>query len=128
VLLYSSKHSLGVFQLAGHLLHIFHTIITAPPTSFLAPLPGIEEEEAPPINSAPSSFLAPLPRKSGRPLQGEFFARTSFTLFYCFALLYLFLLASFYQKPKKIRILDNCFYLSTLSFAEIANPAKHEVV
>jgi hypothetical protein len=31
LLLYSSKPSLGVFQLAGHLLHIFHTIITAPP-------------------------------------------------------------------------------------------------
>jgi hypothetical protein len=26
-----------------------------------------------------------------RPLQGEFFARTSFTLFYCFALLYFYL-------------------------------------
>jgi hypothetical protein len=45
-----------------------------------------------------------------RPLQGEFFARTSFTLFYCFALLYLFLLASFYQKPKKIRILGSCYF------------------
>jgi hypothetical protein len=31
LLLYSSKPSLGVFQLAGHLLHIFHTIITVPP-------------------------------------------------------------------------------------------------
>jgi hypothetical protein len=40
LLLYSSKPSLGVFQLAGHLLHIFHTIITAPPTSFLALLLG----------------------------------------------------------------------------------------
>jgi hypothetical protein len=29
----------------------------------------------------------------------------------CFALLYLFLPASFYQKPKKIRILDSCFLL-----------------
>jgi hypothetical protein len=28
----------------------------------------------------------------------------------------------FYQKPKKIRILDSCFYLSTFSFAEMANP------
>jgi hypothetical protein len=33
----------------------------------------------------------------------------------CFALLYFILLASFYQKPKKIRILDSCFYLSTFS-------------
>jgi hypothetical protein len=46
-------------------------------------------------------FLAPLPRKSGRPLQGEFFARTSFTLFYCFALLYLFYLPRFISKTQK---------------------------
>jgi hypothetical protein len=120
LLLYSSKPSLGVFQLAGHVLHIFHTIITVPPTSFLAPLLGIEEEEAPtsntrsPINLAPSnatSFLAPLPGKSGRPLQGEFFARTSFTLFYCFALLYLFLPALFYQKPKKIESFVVVYYV-----------------
>jgi hypothetical protein len=40
---------------------------------------------------------------SRRLLRGEFFARTSFTLFYCFALIYLFLLASFYIKnPKKL--------------------------
>jgi hypothetical protein len=39
--------------------------------------------------------------RSGRPLQGEFFARTSFTLL--FGLLYfnLFLPALLYQKPKK---------------------------
>jgi hypothetical protein len=50
LLLYSSKPSLGVYQLAGHLLQankFSGTIITAPTTSFLAPLPGIEEEEAP---------------------------------------------------------------------------------
>jgi hypothetical protein len=28
----------------------------------------------------------------------------------------------FYQKPKKIRILGSCFYLSAFSFAEMANP------
>jgi hypothetical protein len=40
-----------------------------------------------------------------------------------FILLYftLFLLASFYQKPKKIRILDSCFYLLAFSFAKMAN-------
>jgi hypothetical protein len=58
LLLYSSKPSLGVFQLAGHL--ISYTIDLAP-SSFLAPLPGIEEEEAPisntrsPVNLAPSN-------------------------------------------------------------------------
>jgi hypothetical protein len=78
--------------------------------NFLAPLPGNEEEEAPTstisshINYAPATnFLAPLPGKSGRPLQGEFFAHTSFTLFYSFALL---LFASFYIKnPKKLESL-----------------------
>jgi hypothetical protein len=43
----------------------------------------------------------------------------------CFiVLLYftLFLPASFYQKPKKFRILVSCFYLSTFSFAKMANP------
>jgi hypothetical protein len=34
----------------------------------------------------------------------------------------LFLLASFYQKTKKIRILDSCFYLSAFSFVSMSNP------
>jgi hypothetical protein len=33
-------------------------------------------------------------------------------LFYCFALLYLFYLHCFYQKPKKIRILGSCYFLT----------------
>jgi hypothetical protein len=54
------------------------------------------------INSiASNSFLAPLLGKSGRPLQGEFFAHTSFTLFYSFALLYLFYLHRFISKTQK---------------------------
>jgi hypothetical protein len=45
------------------------------------------------------------------------FARTSFTLFYfCFTL---FLLASFYQKYKKISFLYSCFYLFAFSFARM---------
>jgi hypothetical protein len=45
-------------------------------------------------------FLAPLPGKSGRPLQGEFFAHTSFTLLlFCFTLF--ILLASLYIKNLK---------------------------
>jgi hypothetical protein len=46
------------------------------------------------------------------------FARTSFTLFkFCFTL---FLLASFYQKHKKISFIYSCFYLSAFSFARMA--------
>jgi hypothetical protein len=50
-------------------------------------------------------FLAPLPGKSERPLQGEFFARTSFTLLlFCFTLF--ILPASFYIKnPKNLESL-----------------------
>jgi hypothetical protein len=69
---------------------------------FLAPLPGIEEEEAPTsttrshINYAPASiFLAPLPGRK----------RISLPIFYFVIVLLifltLFLLASFYQKYKK---------------------------
>jgi hypothetical protein len=51
------------------------------------------------------NFLALLPRKSGRPLQGEFFAHTSFTLLlFCFTLF--ILPTSFYIKnPKKLESL-----------------------
>jgi hypothetical protein len=38
---------------------------------------------------------------------------------FCFTL---FLLASFYQKDKKISILDSCFYLSAFIFARMATP------
>jgi hypothetical protein len=65
--------------------------INSAPSSFLALLPGIEEEEAPtsntssPVNLAPSNnnqvFWRRCRGRSGRPLQGEFFAHTSFTLF-----------------------------------------------
>jgi hypothetical protein len=39
---------------------------------------------------------------------------------FCFTLF--ILPASFYQKPKKIRMLVSCFYLSIFSFAKISNP------
>jgi hypothetical protein len=73
---------------------------------------GLEEEEAPTsttfshVNYVPAAyFLAPLPGKSGRPLQGEF-SHAHPLLCYCFALLYLFLPASFYIKnPKKLESL-----------------------
>jgi hypothetical protein len=86
--------------------------------NFLVPLPGIEEE-APTstthshVNLAPSNnFLAPLPGKSGRPLQGEFFAHTSFTLLLFYFTLFI-LPASFYiKKPKKIRILGSCYFFT----------------
>jgi hypothetical protein len=48
-----------------------------------------------------SFFGAVAGEKSGRPQQGEFFAHTSFTLFYNFALLYLFYLHRFISKTQK---------------------------
>jgi hypothetical protein len=87
--------------------------------NFLAPLPGIEEEEAPTsttlshVNLAPAAnFLAPLPGKSGRLLRGEF-SHAHPLLCYCFALLYLFYLHYFISKnPKKIRILGSCYFFT----------------
>jgi hypothetical protein len=53
-----------------------------------------------------SNFRVPLPGKSGRPLQGEFFAHTSFTLFLLFCFTLFILPAPFYIKnPKKIESL-----------------------
>jgi hypothetical protein len=37
-------------------------------------------------------------------------------------LLYFIFTLSFYQKPKKIRILGSCFYLSAFSFAKMGTP------
>jgi hypothetical protein len=55
-----------------------------------------------------------------RLLQGEF--RTHILYFvFCFALLY-FLLASFYQKPKKNSFLYSCFYLLAFSLVRMSNP------
>jgi hypothetical protein len=72
---------------------------------FLAPLPGIEEEEAPTsttrshINYAPAAiFLAPLPRRKRISARGVSHFQSFTLLLFCFIL---FLLASFYKKYKK---------------------------
>jgi hypothetical protein len=71
---------------------------------FLAPLPGIEEEEAPTsTRSHQAIFLAPLPGRK------RIFARgvSRFQSFYFFIVLLYFIFAYlFYQKYKKI----NSFY------------------
>jgi hypothetical protein len=72
------------------------------------------------INTAPStSFLAPLPERKKTSARGFSHAQ-SFTLFlFCFIL---FLLASFYQKYKKISFLYSCFYLLAFILVRISNP------
>jgi hypothetical protein len=72
------------------------------------------------LNIAPSSiFLAPLLGRKKISVRGVSHAQ-SFTLFlFCFTL---FLLASFYQKYKKISFLYSCFYLLAFSFARMSNP------
>jgi hypothetical protein len=69
--------------------------------SFLAPLPRIEEEEAPTSTTCQqnnTSLLAPLPGRTKTSARGVSHAQ-SFTLFlFCFIL---FLLASFYKKYNK---------------------------
>jgi hypothetical protein len=71
----SSYFPLGVSQLSGHNHHQLHA-------------------------SHQALFWRRCRGRSGRPLQGEFFTRTSFTLFYCFALLY-FYLHCFISKTQK---------------------------
>jgi hypothetical protein len=85
LLLYSSKPSLGVYQLAGHFTSstnankLSGTIITAPPTSFLAPLPG----------------------KSERLLRGEFSHAHPLLCFIVLLYFIYFTYIVFYQKTQK---------------------------
>jgi hypothetical protein len=59
-------------------------------------------------------------RGGRRLLQGEFSHAHPLLCFkFCFTL---FLLALFYKKPKKISILDSCFYLSAFSLVRMSNP------
>jgi hypothetical protein len=74
---------------------------------FLAPLPGTEEEEEAPtsitcshVNYAPAAiFLAPLPGRKRISARGVSRFQSFTLLLSCFIL---FLLASFYQKYKKL--------------------------
>jgi hypothetical protein len=102
---------------------IFYFINSAP-SSFLAPLPGIEEEEAPtsntrfPINLAPSNSNQVFWRRcrgGRRLLRGEFSHAHPLLCFkFCSTL---FLLASFYQKYKKISSYYSFyFYWSVIVF------------
>jgi hypothetical protein len=75
------------------------------------------------INHASSSFSGAVAGEEVEDFCEGSFSHTHPLLCYWFALLYLFLPASFFIKnPKKIRILGSCFYLSAFSFAERANP------
>jgi hypothetical protein len=64
-------------------------------------------------------FLAPLPGRKKTSARGVSHAHPLLCFKFCFTL---FLLASLYQKHKKICILDSCFYLSAFSFARMATP------
>jgi hypothetical protein len=64
-------------------------------------------------------FLAPLPGRKKTSARGVSHAQ-SFTLsLFCFTL---FLLASFYQKYKKISFLYSCFYFLAFSLVRMSNP------
>jgi hypothetical protein len=89
-------------------------------------LPGTEEEEAPTsttfshVNYAPARiFLAPLPGKKKTSARRVSHAHPLLCFKFCFTL---FLLASFYQKHKKISILYSCFYLLAFSLVRMSNP------
>jgi hypothetical protein len=66
-----------------------------------------------------SSFLAPLSGRKKTFARGVSHAQSfTFLLFYFI----LFLLASFYQKYKKISFLYSCFYLFAFTFARMGTP------
>jgi hypothetical protein len=73
------------------------------------------------INTSASSknFLAPLPGKKKTSARGVSHAHPLLCLSFAFIL---FLLASFYQKHKKISFLYSCFYLSDFSRVRMSNP------
>jgi hypothetical protein len=84
------------FQLADYFtsstnaIKLSSIIITAPPTSFLAPLPGKKKSSA----------------------RGVSHAHPLLRFKFCFTL---FLLASFYQKHTKISILYSCYFITSSS-------------
>jgi hypothetical protein len=81
---------------------VIYIINTVPPTSFLAPLPGTEEEEAPTSTTRQqniTSFLATLPGKKKTSARGVSHAHP--LLCFSFVLLY-FCLHLFIKKHKKI--------------------------
>jgi hypothetical protein len=61
----------------------------------------------------------PLPGKKKTSARGVQHAHPLLCFKFCFTL---FLLASFYQKHKKISFLYSCFYLLALSFVRMINP------
>jgi hypothetical protein len=91
------KPSLGVSNWPVILLHQPHTnkfsgtIITMPLTSFLAPLPGKKKTSA----------------------RGVSHAHPLLCFKFCFTL---FLLASFYQKHKKISFLYSCYFFTLVHY------------
>jgi hypothetical protein len=64
-------------------------------------------------------FLAPLPGRKKISARGVSHAQSFTLLLFCFTL---FLLASFYQKYKKVSFLYSYFYLLTFSFARMGTP------
>jgi hypothetical protein len=73
------------------------------------------------INQPSSLFWHRCRGGSRRLLRGEFSHAHPLLCFIIF-LYFIFTCIVLYQKPKKNRILDSCFYLSTFRFAEMANP------
>jgi hypothetical protein len=106
------KHSLGV----SNWLVIYYTFPRQLGNrSFLSPLPRLKKKLHIIITALSTSFLVPFPRKKKTSARGVSHAHPLLCFKFCFTL---FLLASFYQKHKKISILGSCFYLSAFSLLE----------
>jgi hypothetical protein len=78
LLLYSSKPSLGVFQLAGHLLHIFH--VNLAPEVFCHRCHVLKKKLSHHHHRAINKFSGAIAGEEEDFCKGSF-VRTSFTLF-----------------------------------------------
>jgi hypothetical protein len=111
------------FQLGGYIYLYNSYINTAPPTSFLAPLPGLKKKKIPRqlrASKTSTSFLAPLLKRKKISARGVSRFQSFTLLLFCFIL---FLLASFYQKYKKISSFIVVIFTCLLfSLARMSNP------
>jgi hypothetical protein len=103
LLLYSSHLALGVSNWPV----IYFIIYT--PTSSLALF----------ITAPSTSFSGAVAGRKKTSVRGVSHAHPLLCFKFCFTL---FLLASFYQKPKKFSILYSCFYLLAFSLVRMSNP------
>jgi hypothetical protein len=118
----ASKHHLLEFGFfldsinLGFLLREKLAVVLIIPSSWGSQLDGDLHHQH---RAASRLFLAPLPGKKKTSARGVLHAHPLLCFKFCFTL---FLLASFYQKHKKIIFFYSCFYLLAFSLVRMSNP------